>query len=109
MSVHDGFPLPDLGDRLTSGFWFAAERHELAIPQCRRCRRWVWYPEAACPWCSQPGPEWTAAGDVVHLDRGSSRPPARVRRDGSLHQCHRHARRGSVAAGRHPRGRCRGR
>ena len=43
------FPLPDRDDPLTSGFWAAAARGQLAIPRCVTCGRWVWYPEPACP------------------------------------------------------------
>jgi uncharacterized OB-fold protein len=65
--VHDGFPLPDLDFALTAGFWLAAERHELAIPRCWSCNRWVWYPEAACPACSAPSPVWTAVSGRASL------------------------------------------
>lgn len=45
------FPLPDLDDPLTAPFFAGAARHELAIPRCTACEKWVWYPEAACPTC----------------------------------------------------------
>jgi uncharacterized OB-fold protein len=45
------FPLPDLEDPLTAEFFAGAARHELVIPRCTRCDRWVWYPEPACPAC----------------------------------------------------------
>jgi uncharacterized OB-fold protein len=45
------FPLPDLDDPLTAEFFAGAARHELRIPRCTSCDRWVWYPEAACPTC----------------------------------------------------------
>jgi uncharacterized OB-fold protein len=45
------FPLPDLDDPLTRDFFAGAARHELLIPRCGRCDRWVWYPEETCPGC----------------------------------------------------------
>src|SRR3954462_7097280 len=45
------FPLPDLDDELTKEFFSSAARHELRIPRCTACERWVWYPEATCPTC----------------------------------------------------------
>jgi uncharacterized OB-fold protein len=45
------FPLPDLADPLTEEFFAGAARHELRIPRCDACDRWVWYPEEACPGC----------------------------------------------------------
>ena len=48
------FPLPDLDDPLTAEFFAGAARHELLIPRCEQCDRWVWYPEPACPACDGP-------------------------------------------------------
>lgn len=45
------FPLPDLDDPLTAEFFAGAARHELTIPRCTACDKWVWYPEPACPTC----------------------------------------------------------
>jgi uncharacterized protein len=45
------FPLPDLEDPLTCEFFAGAARHELLIPRCDECDRWVWYPEERCPGC----------------------------------------------------------
>jgi uncharacterized OB-fold protein len=45
------FPLPDLDDPLTNEFFAGAARHELLVPRCDRCDRWVWYPEERCPGC----------------------------------------------------------
>ncbi|MGZ4676078.1 MAG: Zn-ribbon domain-containing OB-fold protein [Acidimicrobiia bacterium] len=53
------FPLPDVDDPLTAGYFSAAARAELAIPRCGACGRWVWYPEAACPDCGG-ALAWTA-------------------------------------------------
>src|SRR3954470_2595641 len=53
------FPLPDVDDELTAGYFAGATDGELRIPRCRSCARWCWYPEAVCPAC---GGElaWTA-------------------------------------------------
>ena len=48
------FPLPDLHDPLTHEFFAGAARHELLVPRCDACDRWVWYPEEACPGCGGP-------------------------------------------------------
>ena len=45
------FPLPDVEDELTAGYFAGAARGELCIPRCDSCGRWCWYPEAACPAC----------------------------------------------------------
>src|SRR5208282_2331809 len=36
---------------LTRPYWEAAARGELAIQRCRSCRRWIHFPEPACPDC----------------------------------------------------------
>jgi uncharacterized protein len=36
---------------LTAGYWEAAQRRQLALLQCRSCRRFVHFPEPVCPWC----------------------------------------------------------
>lgn len=43
--------LPDLSFEPTRGFWQAAARRELAVPCCRGCSRYVWYPRESCPDC----------------------------------------------------------
>jgi uncharacterized OB-fold protein len=53
------FPLPDLSEPLTAGYWEAAARGELAIPRCAACSHWVWYPAAACPVCGEVDMPWT--------------------------------------------------
>jgi uncharacterized OB-fold protein len=53
------FPLPDLDDPLTREFFAGAARHELLIPRCDECDRWVWYPEETCPGCGG-ALTWTA-------------------------------------------------
>jgi hypothetical protein len=45
------FPLPDVDDELTAGYFTGAAEGELRIPRCAACARWCWYPEAACPAC----------------------------------------------------------
>ena len=53
------FPLPDVDDELTAGYFAGAARGELCIPRCGSCGRWCWYPEAACPACGG-ALAWTA-------------------------------------------------
>lgn len=36
---------------LTEGYWRAAQRQQLAIQRCHRCRRFVHFPEWRCPFC----------------------------------------------------------
>lgn len=45
------FPLPDVDDELTAGYFAGAARGELCIPRCASCARWCWYPEPVCPAC----------------------------------------------------------
>ena len=53
------FPLPDVTDPATAGYFEGAADGELRIPRCRSCGRWVWYPEATCPTCGG-ALTWTA-------------------------------------------------
>ena len=53
------FPLPDVDDELTAGYFAGAARGELSIPQCASCARWCWYPEPVCPACGG-ALAWTA-------------------------------------------------
>ncbi|GAA4990824.1 hypothetical protein GCM10023205_73180 [Yinghuangia aomiensis] len=52
------FPLPDLTEPLTSPFWLAAARDTLALPYCRTCARFRWYPKATCPGCGTDDLPW---------------------------------------------------
>lgn len=54
-----GVPLPELDWETIAPFWRAAARHELVLPRCTDCERFVWYPADACPRCATPGPVWT--------------------------------------------------
>jgi uncharacterized OB-fold protein len=53
------FPLPDVDDPLTAGYFEGAAAGELRIPRCTSCAQWVWYPEAVCPACGG-ALAWTA-------------------------------------------------
>lgn len=53
------FPLPDTSEPLTSGFWQAAARDRLALPWCRACDRFRWYPRPTCPDCGAGDLPWT--------------------------------------------------
>lgn len=46
-------PLPE-----TRPYWEAARRHELALPWCRPCGAFFFYPRAACPTCLSGDVEW---------------------------------------------------
>jgi uncharacterized OB-fold protein len=59
MKFRDDFPLPDVDWEPTREFWASAARGVLAIPRCEGCRRWVWYPEPACPACGVTRLAWT--------------------------------------------------
>jgi hypothetical protein len=54
----DDFPLPDVEEPITAPFYAAAARNRLDLPRCAPCQRFVWYPQAECPWCGA-APEWT--------------------------------------------------
>jgi uncharacterized OB-fold protein len=45
------FPLPDVDDELTAGYFAGAAEGALRIPRCTGCARWCWYPEPVCPAC----------------------------------------------------------
>ena len=58
------FPLPDVDDPLTAGFFAGAARGELMIPRCEACAQLVWYPAAACA-CGSGSISWaTVSGDA---------------------------------------------
>lgn len=50
------------------GFWEAAQRRELVIQRCTRCRAWRHYPQAMCPGCQSLDWEWAAVSGrgVIH-------------------------------------------
>ncbi|MBM3675847.1 MAG: hypothetical protein FJW88_13065 [Actinobacteria bacterium] len=50
------FPLPDVDDSLTAGFFAAPARGELCIPRCEECGRWCWYPPETQPPHEARGP-----------------------------------------------------
>jgi hypothetical protein len=52
-------PLPDLGFAPTRPFFEAAARGELAVPRCRGCGRWQWYPPERCGACGGDRLVWT--------------------------------------------------
>ena len=51
--------LPDPNWEPTRGFWEAAQREELAIPQCGACDRYTWYPAPRCAHCGADRLVWT--------------------------------------------------
>src|SRR5918994_2578513 len=53
------FPLPDLADERTAGYFAGAARGELVLPRCDSCNRFVWYPEDECPHCGARSFTWT--------------------------------------------------
>ncbi|HXJ33086.1 MAG TPA: OB-fold domain-containing protein [Candidatus Eisenbacteria bacterium] len=67
MKFRDDFPLPDLGFAPTRPFWDAAARHELAVPRCDACARYVWYPDGACRFCGGAAYTWTTVSGSGRL------------------------------------------
>jgi uncharacterized protein len=60
------FPLPDVDDPVTAGFFAGAARGELMIPRCEACARFVWYPATDCPACGSGAVAWTpVSGDAT--------------------------------------------
>ncbi len=53
------FPLPDVDDPLTAGFFAGAARDELVIPRCGGCGRYQWYPKDTCAACGDETFAWT--------------------------------------------------
>ena len=58
--TREDFPLPDVDDERTAGFFAGAARGELVIPRCDGCGAWCWYPESECPRCGKGAFTWTA-------------------------------------------------
>jgi uncharacterized OB-fold protein len=56
--THPVFPLPDVDEPLTGGFWHAAARGELAVPRCAGCGARCWYPRPKCPACGGTDLPW---------------------------------------------------
>jgi uncharacterized OB-fold protein len=57
-------PVP-VPDDLSSPYWAAAARHELALPRCGRCGAISVPPDVTCPRCATTEPGWayeTVAG-----------------------------------------------
>lgn len=48
-------PLPDIETR---PYWEAAKRHELKLPKCRDCGRFMFPPRSACSQCLTRNVEW---------------------------------------------------
>ncbi len=52
-------PLPrPIYAELTRPFWEAAKRHELAMPRCKTCDHFFFYPRSECPSCFSTDLEW---------------------------------------------------
>lgn len=43
---------------LTQPFWDACRKHRLSVQRCGHCRKFRFYPTAACPHCSSPECRW---------------------------------------------------
>lgn len=52
------FPFPELDFEPARPFWEAAARGELAIPRCRACRAFAWYPRERCGACGGGDLAW---------------------------------------------------
>ena len=59
MKFRDDFPLPDTDWPPTRPFWAGAARHQLVLPRCDACTRFVWYPDGACRACGGSARTWT--------------------------------------------------
>ena len=58
-------PLPT-PDAATGPYWAAAQAHRLAMPRCRDCGHYHFYPRTLCPQCSSAQLEWKdCSGDGV--------------------------------------------
>jgi uncharacterized OB-fold protein len=57
--TREDFPLPDVEDPATAGFYAGAAQGVLRVPRCPQCGEFVWYPEPACP-RDGAAPEWVA-------------------------------------------------
>jgi uncharacterized protein len=55
-------PLPALDRSETEPFWEAARSHELKLPRCQDCGRWVWYPQPICYQCASRSIAWERIG-----------------------------------------------
>ena len=65
--TRSAFPLPDVDEPLTGGFWQAAARGELAVPRCSGCGLHCWYPRPRCPGCDGADLPWTALSGAATL------------------------------------------
>ena len=52
---------------LSAPFFAGCSRGELLIPQCRRCRRFFFYPTVLCPHCHYLGFDWYRAAGRATL------------------------------------------
>ncbi len=59
MSEPRPFPLPDLQHASTAPLWKAAARGEFALPRCRDCWAFDWYPKGHCRKCHGSNIDWT--------------------------------------------------
>ncbi len=55
-------PLPQIDRPETEQFWEAARRHQLMIPRCQDCGRWIWYPQEICYVCNSRSITWQLIG-----------------------------------------------
>ena len=42
----------------TQPFWDAAKRHELSVPYCSACDKYIFYPRSLCPDCWSTDLQW---------------------------------------------------
>lgn len=57
MEMLPGQPLP-VPTMLTQPFWDGCREHRLSLQRCLGCRRFRFYPTAACPHCASPDSRW---------------------------------------------------
>lgn len=53
------FPLPDMNHEVTAPLWQAAAHSEFALPRCRDCGTFDWYPKGQCRQCHGRNIRWT--------------------------------------------------
>ncbi|WP_020500807.1 Zn-ribbon domain-containing OB-fold protein [Sciscionella marina] len=51
----------------TAPFWEATSRGELALPRCRSCLTYIFYPRSHCPSCFSRELDWTVLSGMASL------------------------------------------
>lgn len=59
MTVEPDLRVDTATGHLDEIFWRGLDRHQLLIPRCATCDRWVWPARPVCPSCHTDAPVWT--------------------------------------------------